>query len=178
MKSTNTSTPMLVGALAIASIIGAAAFVLTQSNTGKQTTSQASATSQTTTQETSAQTSKAATSVGANTPDSTTTTNTASSGYKDGSYSASAVYSVPKGFSNDITVTVSVENGVIASVSSKHSYEDRESGDYVDWFDAAIDEYVVGKSLGDVSLSRVGGASLTTYGFEDALATIANQAKA
>jgi hypothetical protein len=48
---------------------------------------------------------------------------------------------------------------------------------YIDSFDSSIKSVVIGKSL-DMSLSRVGGASLTTHGFEDALATIANQAKA
>jgi hypothetical protein len=70
-----------------------------------------------------------------------------------------------------------MKNGVISALKTSHSYGDRESGMYIDSFDSSIKSVVIGKSL-DMSLSRVGGASLTTHGFEDALATIANQAKA
>lgn len=179
MKSTNDSTPAIVGALAIAIIISAAAYVVTQ-NSSNSTTSVA-ANTQTATKETTSQTTDAATSTAnsSQAADTTTTTNSTSStgGYNDGTYAASADYSVPHG-NNSIKVSLTVKNGVVASVSSSHDYADHESGMYVDWFDAAIDNFVVGKSLGDISLNRVGGASLTTYGFDDALATIANQAKA
>lgn len=180
MKSTNNSTPTVVGALAIALIVSAAAYVMTQSganNTGSLATNTATATKETTSQTTDTAASTASSSQAA--ADTTTSTDSASSTnrYKDGTYTASADYSVPHG-NNSIKVSLTVKNGVVASVSSSHDYADHESGMYVDWFDAAIDNFVVGKSLGDISLNRVGGASLTTYGFDDALATIANQAKA
>lgn len=95
MKSTNTSTPMLVGALAIASIIGATAFVLTQSNTGKQTIASPALHHKRSLRKPPRKQTKQS-SVGTDTTGSTAATNTASSGYKDGSYSASAVYSVPR----------------------------------------------------------------------------------
>lgn len=186
MTSHNNSTPTIVGALAIATIIGAAAYVLTQSNTSFKAASPTAAanTSQTATKETTSQPSDSATAsstatdpVAATSTD-TGTANSATSGYKDGAYSATATYAVPKGFSNDITVNITVKDGVISSVSSDHDYTDRESGMYVDAFDSRLSSLIIGKALDVASQIRVGGASLTTYGFNDALAAIASQAKA
>jgi uncharacterized protein with FMN-binding domain len=184
MKSINTTTPAIVGALAMASIIGAAAFVLMQSQPKSQaqnlakvtTTSQTTAIKETTTQPTDTQT------VTAPTPSTDTTTNTPvattqSSGYKDGTYTASASYGVPHG-QNSIEVSITLKNGTVTSVKNTHGYSDRESGRYIDSFDTAIESSVVGAAIEGLSLSRVAGASLTTYGFDDALASIANQAKA
>ena len=175
MKSTNASTPMVVGVLAIASIIGAAAFVLTQSGSNIQSASQTNTVAQAATKETAAQVSNTVAAASTNTA-TTNTSNTTTSGYKDGTYSASAGYQVPHG-SNTIDLTITMKNGVISALKTSHDYGDRESGMYIDSFDSSIKSVVIGKSL-DMSLSRVGGASLTTHGFEDALATIANQAKA
>jgi len=43
-------------------------------------------------------------------------------------------------------------------------------------FDAAYKEQVIGKRLGDISLSRVGGASLTSRAFNEAVAQISQNA--
>ena len=179
MKSTNAATPIIVGALALASIVSAALFVTTQ---GKATSSIASTRTQTATKETTGQSTPEATgaqATGNPTPStSANTSNTTSvGGYKDGTYSASASYSVPHGI-NSIGVSMTVKNGTITALKTSHDYGDRESGIYVDSFDSRIQSLVVGKPLGDTSLSRVGGASLTTFGFEDALATITNEARA
>lgn len=175
MKTTSPTTPIIVGALAVASIIGATVFAFTQNSSPTTTAATGRTTAQTTTATptTTAATDTTSTSTAA-------TTSTSSSGYKDGTYTASASYSVPRG-SNSIDVSVTVKNGVVTAVKATHGYSasDRESGMYVDAFDSSINSSVVGKAIDSItSLSRVGGASLTTYGFDDALATIANQAKA
>ena len=180
MKSTDPTTPIIVGALSIASIIGASVYVLTQSNASNASTG-TTTTAQTATKETTSQaTDTAAASNTASTVSPTTnTTNTAnSSSYKDGTYTASANYGVPHGFQNSIKVTLTVTNGKVTSAEASHDYNDRESGMYVDSFDSSLDSAVVGKAIASLSPSRIGGASLTTYGFDDALAIIANQAKA
>ena len=60
-----------------------------------------------------------------------------------------------------------------------HDYQDHESQMYVSSFDDYISGKVVGKNISTLtSLSRVGGASLTTEGFDQAIQTIAAQAKA
>lgn len=106
-----------------------------------------------------------------------TTQSTTTSGYKDGTYSATASYYVPRG-SNGITAKVTIANGKISSVTTNHTYADRESGMYIDSFDAAIKNAVVGQSADGLSLGRIGGATLTTDGFNDALTQIVTQAKA
>ena len=103
---------------------------------------------------------------------------TASSQYKDGTYTATSSYSVPHGARNGITSTIVVSGGKITSVTTSNDYSDRESGNYIDWFNQEISSTVTGQSLGDVSPSRVGGASLTTNAFNDTLDTIRSQATA
>lgn len=106
------------------------------------------------------------------------TTNTAVTGaYKDGTYTATQLYGVPKG-SNDITVTVVISSSAISSVTTSHTSSDRESAMYIDSFDTGINAAVVGKSLDEVSANRVGGASLTTDGFNAALDVVRTQASA
>lgn len=90
-------------------------------------------------------------------------------------YSASVLYSVPRS-SNSITVTVGVTDGVISSVSTENSYTDHESGRYISRFESDLQTDAVGQSLSTYSPSRIGGASLTTQGFSDALSQIRTEA--
>jgi uncharacterized protein with FMN-binding domain len=96
---------------------------------------------------------------------------------KDGTYTASADYDVPRD-TNTIAVTLTVKHGVITAVSEKDSYGERESARYISSFKSAISGLVVGKSLTEARVSRVSGASDTTDGFNDALDNIISQAKA
>ena len=169
MKSTNSSTPVFIGALAIANILGATLFVVTHSTPAATPTSTA-ASNQTATRET------ATTQKSNFVNPSVSGSPVSSSGYKDGTYTARANYSVPRG-NNSISVALTLTNGVVRSVKSTHDYNDRESGMYIDSFDSRIESIIVGRSLESIALSRVGGASLTTHGFDDALASIATQAK-
>ncbi len=171
MKTTNPATPILVGALAVASIVGATVFAFHQNSTSTSA-SKTPTTSQTSSADTTGTTST--TSVA----DNGASASSVSSSYKDGTYTATASYSVPHGYQNTIDVTVTVKDGVVTAVKTSHNYQDQESSMYIDAFDAAIQSSAVDKAIGTISsLSRVGGASLTTYGFDEAIATIANQAK-
>lgn len=115
-----------------------------------------------------------------NTTDSNTTTvvpvvDSAKYFYKDGSYSAVASYSVPRG-SNSLTVNVTIKNDIIEVVTTSHNYTDGDSEMYTDSFDSQLSSAVVGKSLNGLSISRIGGASLTTSGFDEALSIIRTNA--
>lgn len=103
---------------------------------------------------------------------------TSSGSYKDGQYSTTIHYGVPHGGSNSITVNLTVKDGAVTAVSTANSYQDGESGMYIDSFKSGLSGAVVGKSLGDLSISYVGGASLTSIAFNDALDTIRSDAKA
>ena len=111
-----------------------------------------------------------------------TTTNAAttasSSVYTDGTYTAIANYSVSHGNVNSINLTLTVSADKITSASSTNKFSDGESAAYIDSFKSSLSSSVVGKPLGGFSYSRIGGASLTTSGFLQALKSIQNNAKA
>ena len=115
----------------------------------------------------------------------TNTTATTSSGdsstatsYKDGTYTASSSYNVPHGGQNSIKATITISGGKITAASATNSYTDRESGMYIDSFNIYVNSDATGQSLAGYSPNRIGGASLTTYAFSNAIDTIRAQAKA
>lgn len=138
-------------------------------------TNQSAAPSSSTSSDATASASDAGSTSSTNTVSSTTASATAS--YKDGTYSANTSYYVPHG-TNNLTAKITVQNGKITAVTVNNDYSDNESGMYIDSFEAAIKNAVVGQDIGSLSLSRIGGATLTTQAFDDALATIRNDAKA
>lgn len=112
------------------------------------------------------------------TPSSSTGDSTSTTSYKDGTYTASSSYSVPHGGQNSIKATITISGGKITAASATNSYTDRESGMYIDSFNSDVSSDATGQSLASYSPSRIGGASLTTYAFSNAIDTIRSQAKA
>lgn len=107
----------------------------------------------------------------------TTSTNTATAAYKDGTYSAAINYYVPNGY-EAIKVSLTLQNGNITSSSVQNSEGDPTSAAFQQDFASSYKSYVVGKSLNNLQLSVIAGASDTTRAFADALSQIANQAQA
>ena len=98
--------------------------------------------------------------------------------YKNGTYTASALYTVP-GYKNTITTTLTITNDAIASVSTTHAYKPgSDSQSYVNSFSSSLNTAAAGKSLSGFTPSRIGSASLTTGGFRATLDTIRASAKA
>lgn len=160
---------MIIGTVAVMAASGIAGYTLfaapdAASNSGSNiatTSQQSSSTAGTTSNATS-----------------TSSSNSAAVGsYKDGTYTGTASYMVPHG-SNAISVTLTVKDGAIVSASAQHNYNDGESSRYVNSFDASLSSSVDGESLADISLHRIGGASLTTEAFSEVLDTIRSQASA
>lgn len=154
-----------VAVLGVASFTGYALFATKNTDTSAQVAAQTTSTP-----------SSSATTTTTATPTSTSTAS--GSAYKDGQYSTTINYGVPHGGSNSITVNLTVKDGVVTAVTTDNSYQDGESGMYIDSFKSGLNGAVVGKSLGDLSVSYVGGASLTSFAFNDALDTIRSDAKA
>lgn len=102
---------------------------------------------------------------------------TTTSGYKDGTYSASSDYSVPHS-DESIEVSLTLKNGVVADASIKNSENDGTSAEFQQAFAADYKSYVVGKPIKSLRLSVIAGASDTTQGFNDAVSRIASQAQA
>lgn len=97
--------------------------------------------------------------------------------YRNGTYSAQVAYS-PKGLPDTLATTITIVNDKITSVSIVDNPTNAKSKRYVDSFKGALPGAVIGKSLSGLSLSRVGGASLTTPPFNQTLDKIRTQAKA
>ena len=108
---------------------------------------------------------------------STSTSTASSSGYKDGTYTASSNYFVPHG-SESIKVTLTVQGGIVTDSKVTNSESDPESASYQEDFASSYKSHVIGKKLNAIQLSYVAGASDTTQGFNDALSKIESQAQA
>lgn len=97
--------------------------------------------------------------------------------YSDGNYSSKIEYQVPKRYTDSISVELKLSDGVVNSLSVDQFASNDESAFYQGGFEDVIEAEVVGKSLEELSLSRVGGASLTTQAFMDAIDQIRDEAK-
>lgn len=94
-----------------------------------------------------------------------------------GTYTASASYDVPHGATNSISVKVTLSGGKDTDVFVNDDYSDHESQLYISRFESALKDTVPGQDLASLSPNRIGGASLTTYAFDQVLDTIRSQAQ-
>lgn len=158
-------------------IVAAAAFVIivggvaSYSYIGQQATPLVTPTTQSTAMVSASPSSVTATTI-VSTPTSVSTAT-----YKNGSYSAEGAYTSPGG-AEHIDVSLTLANGVITDVQvtpkATIPMSQRFQGLFVDNYK----QYVVGKKLDEVNLTKVAGSSLTPKGFADALAKIKTEAKA
>ena len=95
--------------------------------------------------------------------------------YTDGTYTAEGSYSTPESVET-ITVTLTLADGVVSDVEVVGEPTRAESQQYQGQFIGGIADEVVGKSLDDISVSRVAGSSLTSGGFNQAVEDIKAQA--
>ncbi|MBU6231933.1 calcium-binding protein [Patescibacteria group bacterium] len=101
----------------------------------------------------------------------------ASSVYKNGTYTATGQYMSPGG-PDQLQVTITLSNDVITSVSVVPEPGDGTSARYQSYFVSGYKQYVIGQNIDSVNLTYVSGSSLTSIGFNDALAQIKAYAKA
>lgn len=99
----------------------------------------------------------------------------ATGGYADGTYTAEGAYSTPETL-EQISVTVTLEGGVITDVEVVGNPQKSESAEHQAEFIGGIAEVVVGKSIDEIQVSRVAGSSLTSGGFNQAIETIKAEA--
>ena len=111
------------------------------------------------------------------TPPPVDTTKKSTSVYKDGTYTATGSYMSPGG-QDQITITLTLANDIITDTSAVSGANDGTSNRYQNRFISGYKQYVVGKNIASVNLTRVSGSSLTSKGFSDALKQIETQAKA
>ena len=96
--------------------------------------------------------------------------------YHNGTYSATGRYSTPGGIES-IGLEITLTDDTVTATTLTQNPSNRDSRQYQAAFASGYKELIIGKKLDDISLSRVSGSSLTSQGFENALADIANQAK-
>lgn len=97
--------------------------------------------------------------------------------YRDGSYTASGTYQTPQSVEK-VTVTLTLEHDSVAAVRVTGHPQTSETVHYQGEFVAGIANAIIGKKIEDLAVTRVGGSSLTSAGFNDALVRIEAQAKA
>lgn len=95
--------------------------------------------------------------------------------YRDGTYTANAEYYTPKRRKHVISVTLSLRDDVIAGADVQYDGAEAKTPSHIR-FDGAYEALVLGVEMDDLDLSRVGGASLTTTAFNEALGDITSDA--
>lgn len=86
-----------------------------------------------------------------------------------------AKYTSPARITHDMAVTLTLDGDIITDASLVFDNGKGPSNDHQKRFESSYRTEVIGQKLSTLSLSRVGGASLTSGGFNDALAAIRSQ---
>lgn len=96
-------------------------------------------------------------------------------GYRDGEYTTNTTYINPIRASYKLEVILTLEKEQVIAAHINYS-QGAETDPNAQRFEKAFRSEVVGQYVDDINLSRVGGASLTTNAFNNALKDIKEQA--
>jgi uncharacterized protein with FMN-binding domain len=107
----------------------------------------------------------------------TTDSGSATGEYTDGTYTAEGSYQTPETVET-ISVTLTLADGVVTEVEVTGDPQAPETEQFQGQFIDGIGEEVVGVAIDDIEVSRVAGSSLTSGGFNSAVADIREQAAA
>ena len=102
---------------------------------------------------------------------------TSTGSYTDGEYSATGEYQSPGG-PESIEVTVSLEGNVVTEVTVVGNAAAGNALRYQTEFEDGITAEVVGVNIDELAVDKVAGSSLTSDGFNDAIAQIKADADA
>lgn len=97
--------------------------------------------------------------------------------YSDGTYEATGDYISPAGPSQ-VTVELTLADDLVTDVTVTPLATDPTSKGFQTQFADGISAAIVGEDIDTLNVSRVGGSSLTSGGFNDALAQIKSDAAA
>lgn len=97
--------------------------------------------------------------------------------YTDGTYTAEGDYTSPAGPSH-VTVELTIADDIVTAVTVTPLATDSTSKGFQTQFADGISDAVVGQDIDTLNVSRVGGSSLTSGGFADAVAQIKAEALA
>jgi uncharacterized protein with FMN-binding domain len=104
------------------------------------------------------------------------TTTSSNATYKDGTYSEPGTYASPGG-QEHIKVTLTLKSNVITSMKVITVKADPTATGYEQMFEGGIGAATVGKNINSLNIGVVAGSSLTSQGFNQALAAIKADAK-
>lgn len=102
----------------------------------------------------------------------------APSTYVDGTYTTNVSYRVPSGDMEPVQVKLTLSNDIVTDVELEFEGIVGTSRLNQAKFVKAYEPVVIGKDIDTLNLSRVGGASLTTKAFNEALVNIKTEAAA
>lgn len=105
------------------------------------------------------------------------TSTTTSGDYADGTYTESGSYNAPSG-TETVEVTVTLADNVITDVSVVGEATDPQAKRHQSEFSDGIAAEVVGKNIDEISVDKIGGSSLTSGGFTEAIDAIKADAAA
>lgn len=91
--------------------------------------------------------------------------------YKDGSYTEPGTYVSPGGIEH-ISVTLTLAKNIITAMKVTTVKADPTATSYEQMFEGGIAAATVGKNLNSLNIGVVAGSSLTSMGFNKALAAI------
>ena len=86
-----------------------------------------------------------------------------------------AKYTTPARITHDIEVSLTLEGDLVKDVVVNFDKGNGPANDYQKRFESSYKTAVIGQKLSNLSLSRVGGASLTSGGFNEAVSQIKAQ---
>ena len=95
---------------------------------------------------------------------------------KDGTYTSEVTYLTPTFSKYQLDVSLSIKNNIVTEATVGYS-QGAEKDPNAQRFEGAYRAEVIGKDINSLNLSRVGGASLTTGAFNEALAKIKTDSK-
>jgi len=96
--------------------------------------------------------------------------------YKDGTYSADGNYTSPNG-TETVGVELTLAGGAVSDVKITQHPSNPNTRKFQGEFAGGIQSQVVGKKLDEIKVSKVAGSSLTSGGFNQAVAKIKSQAQ-
>lgn len=95
--------------------------------------------------------------------------------YTDGTYTENGAYVSPAGPS-EVTVEITLKDDTVTAVTVTPLQTDPTAKGFQTKFADGIADVIVGHDIDTLNVSRVGGSSLTSGGFNDALAKIKAEA--
>ena len=97
--------------------------------------------------------------------------------YADGTYTATGTYVSPGG-QEAVVVTLTLENDIVTDLAVEGEADNPNTENYQGQFIDGIEAIVVGKAIDELQVDKVAGSSLTSGGFNAAIAQIQEEARA